>query len=421
MSEKYVIIGNSIAACGAIEGIRSVDKEGSITVLSKEDHPVYGRPLISYILEGKTTKEKALRYRPADFYETNRVTVKYATEATGLDREAKTVTCSDGSTVAYDKLLLATGSDPFVPPTAGYDTVKKKFTFLTLDDAEALGETLSRKPDSRVLIVGAGLIGLKCAEGIAARCGSITVVDMAPRILASILSDEPSAIMKAHLEKTFGIRFLLSDVVERYEGDRAVTKNGETIDFDVLVTAVGVRPNVGLARAAGLEVGRGILVDTSQRTSDPAIFAAGDCAEGYDASIDARRVLAILPNASLAGRVAGKQMAGDADAQFGDAVPMNSIGFGGLHILSAGEYSGEERKTVEGDSYRAFYLKDGRLAGFQLIGKELGGTGIYTSLVRERTELSDVDVERMLEKPQLMALSPALRRQKLKIKPEVAK
>lgn len=417
MSEtKYVIIGNSIAACGCIEGIRALDRTGSITVLSGEKHPVYGRPLISYILEGKTTVQNALAYRPADFYEKNGVSVRYATLATQIDPAQKTVTCSDGTSVAYDKLLIATGSSPFVPPTEGLDTVEKKFTFLTLDDAMALGETLT--PDSRVLIVGAGLIGLKCAEGIANRCASITVVDMAERILPSILTDEPSAIMKAHLEATLGIRFLLGDVIAKYDGNHAVTKNGQELDFDVLVTAVGVRANSELAKNAGCDVNRGILVNTAMETSVPDIYAAGDCAEGYDASIGKNRVLAILPNAYLGGNAAGKSMAGG-DAAFANAIPMNSIGFAGLHVLSAGDYTGEEHKTVDGESYRAFYLRDGKLAGFMLIGHDLTGAGIYTSLVREAADLSDVDLEEMLKKPQMMAFSPAVRQQKMKIKPEV--
>lgn len=196
--KNYVIIGNGTAAAGCIEGIRSADSESKITVISAENRPVYCRPLISYYLEGKTTIEK-MNYRPEDFYEKNGCEVVYGQEATSIDPAKKTVSLSGGAEIPYDKLCIATGSSPFVPPVEGLESVKNKFSFMTIDDALSLEHVLT--PQSRVLIVGAGLIGLKCAEGICARAGSITVCDLADRVLSSILDTDGAAMVQKKLEE----------------------------------------------------------------------------------------------------------------------------------------------------------------------------------------------------------------------------
>ena len=385
--KRYVIIGNGTAAIGCVEGVRSVDGEGDITVISAEKHPVYSRPLISYYLEGKTDLER-MKYRPDGFYDQNGCRVIYGKRAVSIDPAAKTVALDDGESVEYDELCVAAGSRPFVPPFAGLDTVEKKFSFMTLDDALALEAALT--PEARVLIVGAGLIGLKCAEGIRDRVASITVCDLADRVLSSILDADCAALVQRHLE-AHGVRFLLGDSAERFDGNTAVMKSGESVGFDVLVLAVGVRANSELVRDAGGEVNRGIVVNERMETSVPSVFAAGDCAEGFDSSIGAKRVLAILPNAYMQGKVAGVSMAGG-EAEQTNAIPMNSIGFFGLHMMTAGAYDGEMNEEKTDGSLRRFFVKDGLLRGFILIG-ETDRAGIYTSMIREKTPLSTLDFE----------------------------
>ena len=385
--KRYVIVGNGIAAVGVIEGIRSRDEEGEITVVSEEKHAVYGRPLISYYLEGKTDLAK-MNYRPADFYEKNGCRVLYGKRAVALDAAKKTLSLDDGGSLPYDELTIATGSRPFVPPFEGLDTVGKKFSFMTLDDATSLGKALA--PDARVLIVGAGLIGLKCAEGIKNRVGSITVTDLADRVLSSILDADCAAVVQKHLEEN-GIAFLLGDSVARFDEGEATMKSGKTVPFDLLVLAVGVRANTSLVKDAGGTVNRGIVVDERMKTSLPSVYAAGDCAEGLDASTGQNRVLAILPNAYLQGHAAGVNMAGGDETRF-DAIPMNAIGFFGLHLMTAGAYDGEmsEEKTENG--VKRFFVKDGLLRGFILIG-ETERAGIYTALIREKTPLASLDFD----------------------------
>lgn len=403
----YVIIGNSTAAIGCIEGIRSVDTKGAITVISDEPYPAYSRPLISYLLLGSTTEEK-MRTRPADFYETQKVKTLLGKKVVHVDSGRKAVILDSGESISFDKLLIATGSRPFIPPMEGLERVEKKFTFLKLDDAKALEKNLSHK--SRVLIVGAGLIGLKCAEGIRGRVGSITVVDLADRILPSILDPTGSKMIQQHIEKN-GIRFLLGDSVAEFEENRAHLKSGKAVDFDLLVIAVGVRPNTELAAEAGCQVGKGIVIDEHSATNVPNIYAAGDCCECRDITSGQNRVLAILPNAYLQGETAGVNMAGS-EKSFANAVPMNAIGFFGLHVLTAGSYDGEEIVESGTGTYKKLIVRENLLKGFILIG-EVARAGIYTSLIREQIPLDTVDFELLKKKPQLMAFTSERRAAKL--------
>ena len=404
--KRYVIVGNGVAAAGCIEGIRSRDRSGEITVISEEKHPVYCRPLISYYLEGKTDPER-MRYRGENFYEETGCRVLYGRKALRLDAAAREVTLDDGARLAYDALCLAAGSSPFVPPFEGLDTVKRKFSFMTLDDALALEAALT--PASRVLIVGAGLIGLKCAEGLAARVASVTVCDLADRVLSSVLDADGAALMQRHLE-AHGLRFFLGDSVARFEGDRAVMQSGAVVDFDLLVLAVGVRPNAALVKEAGGEVGRGVAVDEEMRTSLEGIFAAGDCAEGTDIAAGTRRVLAIMPNAFMQGHAAGVNMAGG-EERFDKAIPMNAVGFFGLHAMTAGVAAGEVWEERTGHSLKRLFTADGLLKGFILIGCE-ERAGIYTSLIRERTPLASLNFELLKKSATTAAFSPEMRRKK---------
>ena len=405
--KQYVIIGNGVAAAHCVEGIRSVDKDSPITVVSAEQHPVYCRPLISYYLEGKADPAR-MNYRPEGFYHKNGCAVLLGKSAAAIDPDEKKVRLNDGSVLPYTSLCVATGASPFVPPTEGLDSVEQKFTFLTLDDAIALKQAATS--ESRVLIVGAGLIGLKCAEGLRPLVKEITVCDLADRVLSSIMDNDCAARMQAHLEQN-GVRFLLADTAVRYEKNTAFMKSGKKVEFDLLVLAVGVRANSSLVKDCGGKTERGILVDDHMQTSLPDVYAAGDCTQGMDASIGQQRVLAILPNASLQGYCAGVNMAGG-EAVFSNAIPMNAIGFFGLHALSAGsDCGGEVYEETDGRHLKRLYSKNNRLTGFMLIG-DVARAGIYTSLIREQTPLDTLDFERLKQTPTTTAFSANARRHK---------
>lgn len=404
---KYVIIGNSAAAAGAVEGIRSIDRASEITIISNEKHHIYSRPLISYYLCGKTDLQR-MKYRPDDFYEKNACKCMLGETVTKIDSDAKCVILESGKSESYDKLLVATGSSPFIPAFKGLETVKEKYTFMSLDDALNLEKALGG--DKKVLIVGAGLIGLKCAEGIKDRVGKITVIDLSEHILSSILDSKGSEMVMKHLENQ-GISFILGHTISEFKENIAVTDCGNEIDFDILVLALGVRPNTALLTEAGAKAARGVLTDSSMQTSVEDIYCAGDCCESNDVSNGQSRILALLPNAYRQGETAGICMAGG-KAEFDRAIPMNAIGFFGLHIITAGSYYGEEYEKCDEGSYKKLFYDDNTLKGYIMIGN-VEKAGIYTSLIQNKTPLSDIDFGLICEKPSLMAFSRKYRNEKL--------
>ena len=404
--KQYVVIGNGVAAVGCIEGIRSVDKDSKITVVSEENYPVYCRPLISYYLENKTDPER-MNYRGADFHEKMGCDVFYGKKVIQINTDSKNIVLDDGAKLPYTEVCVATGSAPFVPPFEGLDTVEKKFSFMTLDDTFALEKAIDK--DSNVLIVGAGLIGLKCAEGLHGRVASITVCDLADRVLSSILDTDCAAIVQKHLEVN-GIQFMLGDTAVQFENNLAHMKSGKTVKFDTLVLAVGVRANTALLKEIGGNVNRGILINDRMESSIANIYAAGDCTEGNDISSGQKRVLALLPNAYMQGHTAGVNMAGGNDV-FDKAIPMNSIGFFGLHIMTAGTYEGEMYEEKTDGTLKRLFTKDGLLKGFILIGKT-ERAGIYTSLIREKTPLNTIDFDTMKKVASSVAFSAENRRKK---------
>lgn len=406
-SLKYVIIGNSAAAVGAVEAIRKNDKKGRLVIISNESHHTYSRPLISYLLMGRTDEEK-MKYRDNNFYNEKGCELMLGKTVTRIDPEQKRVLLDDGGYESYDKLLAATGSSPVVPPIKGLDSVKNKFTFTTLNDARQLELVL--KDNSRVLIAGAGLIGLKCAEGISRKNVRTVCVDLSSRVLSSILDDESSEIIRDHLIKNNIELFLGRQIIE-FKDNTAFLNDDTQIPFDVLVLAVGVRPNISLIKDIGGKTNRGILIDERCRTSVPNIYAAGDCCESMDASSGETKMMALLPNAYMQGECAGMNMSG-VDFVFDKAIPMNAIGLFGKHIITAGTYTGHVYFEADENNYKKLYYSNNRLNGYIMLGN-IEKAGIYTTLVREKTPLDTLDFELICKMPGLMAFSKEERAEKL--------
>ena len=221
--------------------------------------------------------------------------------------------------------------------------------------------------------------------------------------------------MQSILEE-HGVRFMLSNSVAEFQENLAIMQNGTTVDFDVLVLAVGVKANTTLAKDSGCNTDRGIVIDEHCMTTISDIYAAGDCSEGNDITFGSKRVLAILPNAFLQGECAGKNMAGK-EFSFFNAIPMNSIGFFGLHAMSAGSYIDEENGGIiydesDKNSIRRFYVKNGKLNGYMLVGDVTRG-GIFTSLIREQVPLSSIDFDLLRNYRSLAAFDASVRKKKL--------
>lgn len=406
---KYVIIGNSAAAIGTVQGIRQVDKIGQIVIISDEEYHTYSRPLISYWLKGDVTEEN-MRYRDEDFYEKNDVDTLFGTKVIKINPSAKTVTIENGNEISYDKLMVATGSKPFIPPMEGLEKVAKKFTFMTFDSAKAVKEAVTE--GAKVLIVGAGLIGLKAAEALEHYGADMTVIDLADRILPSILDEDASAIMQKHIESK-GVKFILGTSVKEFSENSALLNNGNTVEFDMVILAVGVRPNTELIAEAGGTVNRGIVTDQKQAVNGlKDVYAAGDCTESLDITTGQQKILALLPNAFMQGEIAGQNMAGK-EMYYLNAIPMNAIGFFGLHIITAGSYDGDAfTETDSAENYKKLVTKDNELKGFILMG-DVKRAGIYTYMIKWHMPIDECDFETLKTKPQLMAFSREYRNEKL--------
>ncbi|TGE33559.1 FAD-dependent oxidoreductase [Desulfosporosinus sp. Sb-LF] len=389
----YVIIGNSAAAVGAVEGIRSVDREGKIALFSKEPYPAYSRPLISYYLSGKVTPEK-MYYRDPDFYERLQVDVHLGTEVQALKLEEKNVELSSGEKVQYDRLLVATGGKPIVPPIPGreYSGVS---TFLTWDDVKALEKELF--PGIRVVVIGAGLIGLKATEALVKREATVTIAELSNRILSAILDEASAQIVQNHLEEQ-GVKFQLNNTVAQILGENGkVTgvrlQNGEELDCDRVILAIGVRPNLDLVRETKIKLNQGIVISPQMATSVDDVYAAGDVSEGYDKIYQENRVLPILPNAYKQGFTAGVNMAGGSSEYLG-GFAMNAIGFFDLPMLTAGiikpnapdfqEYIQEDQAK---QSYKKIVLRAGKLVGYIALNT-MDRAGILTGLMDQEVDVT---------------------------------
>jgi len=407
----YVIVGNGVSAIGAIEGIRQVDAAGTILVVSDEAVPTYGRPLISYYLSDKI-KFETLPFRPEEFYERNGVEMRLGSRVLSVDADAKLLTLDCGDTIEYGRLLLATGGTPVRPPLPGVDG-PGVHNFTTVAHAETLKELVDKV--KKVVVIGAGLIALKAAEGFAEKGVDVTIV-VRSRIMRTYFDETAGELIVEHLEKN-GIRFLQGTAtreIVRYEDGtiKGVDTDQGLVDADVVIVAAGVRPNMGLAAAAGLVTGQGIRVNDYMATSNPDIFAAGDVAEAKDLLTGEYTVRPIWPNAYTQGRYAGLNMAG-AGSPYTGGMSMNSITYYGLPTISVGEtnladdagYETAIHLDRENSVYRKLIFKEDTLAGCILIG-DIDAAGFYTSFIKNGFRLDDEAKARLMEGDPSPALWP---------------
>ncbi len=417
---NYVIVGNSVAAVGAIRAIRAQDQQGTITVVSRERHTAYGRPLISYLLGGVIT-EKGMPYLPENFYDQQRVNLLLATEVASVDTVAKRVLFTTGESLPYDKLLLATGGDPFLPPIEGMADRDRVYTFTTWDDAAKLKAVSA--DIQRAVVIGGGLIGLKAAEGLNLLNKSVTVIELADRVLSSAF-DRPAGKIVARKMRANGIDVITEDTVVRIEGEGATItgvtlKSGDFIPCDTVVVAIGVRPAAGFLKGSGVEVNRGIVVDDRMQSSVPDIFAAGDVAEARDFFSDQKNPMPIWPDAYIQGDIAGTAMAG-AEKGYEGGLAMNSIEFFKVSTISMGVTN--PRDPVEYDiltfldsdnyQYRKIVLdKAGHLVGAVLVGN-VDRAGIFAGLIRNRVEVTPFREQLLTPEFGFIHLPPAIRKER---------
>ncbi len=393
---RYVIVGNSAGGIGAAEAVRHADPEGSITIISDEPYPAYSRPMISEYLAHHIPIERML-YRPAGFYEKNRITTLLGKKAVNLDLAGKTVTLDSGERVAWDKLLLATGGTPIITQTEGVGR-EGVFAFTTLDNAKAMDRFLNDHPGpgGRAVVIGGGLIGLSVGEALTKRGVAVTIVEMKDRVLNTIVDEETSALAAEGIKKA-GVDIIVNHTVARitsYEGGpvTGVTlDDGQPLPCEMVVMAIGVRPRLDLVAGSGLKTNRGILVDRMMATSHPDVYACGDAAEAFDFVFDGNRLSPVWPNAHVGGRVAGLNMAGVA-TEYAGGTAMNSLTYFGVAIASAGiavapDASYQTVSRRQDRAYRKIVVKDGRVVGMVFVNN-IEKAGVVFGLMKDRIDVT---------------------------------
>lgn len=414
---KYVVIGACAAGLAAAEQIRKTDKTGEITVLTNEAFLPYSRPSISYLLKG-AVKESDMYLKKAQFYKSNKINIVTNSKATSIDRENKKVKAGRKE-YSYDKLCICTGSKPFIPPMKNVEGKENAYTFLDLDAVKKIKSAANE--NTKAVVIGAGLIGMKAAEGLSKICKSVDVVELAPRILPSILDAKSSKNVKKYIEENGHIKFHLENTVvsAKTKGKKITSvmlKSGKEIKCDMVIMAVGVRPETELAEKAGLEVNRGIITNpVTMQTSDENIYSAGDCTVSVDMLDGSKKIIALWPNAVKQGIVAGSQMAGG-DVVVDGTYSVNAIDFYGLRICTCGliNATGEQyydKVSQNGDEYKRLIFEDNKLVGFVLINSSTNA-GIYTNLIANKVNLDLLEGD-IMDTPSLFMFDKTTRTQKL--------
>jgi len=392
---RYLILGNSAAGLTAIDAIRERDRDGAITVVSREPEPAYSRVALPYLLSREKQLSQVTLHGP-EYYEANGVELIAGVGASAVDTGAKTVSLDDGRSLPYDRLLIATGSASRVPPIAGIEDAGVCYHW-TLADTRKIEAQMQGAQSC--FVIGAGFISLLTVSALIKVADlKYTVVEIAGQVMPQLLDAEGGhALERAMREK--GIDLLLGEQVAAIERGRSgygiTLKSGKTVDADMVVCGAGVRPNADFLAGSGIEVARGVLVDERQETSAPDVFAAGDCAEGSDLLSGERAVHAIWPTAIDQGRVAGANMAGDSWTYAG-SLSWNVTELFGLSSASVGEF--REREGCEpivfhnpgANVYRKLLLEDGRIVGAVVIGRaeHVQDLGVVQAMIRRRTDVS---------------------------------
>ena len=387
--QRLVVIGNGMAGCRAVQEVLKRDPERyAITIFGAEPRVNYDRIMLSPVLAGEKSFAEIVINDEA-WYRDNRIVLHAGQAVASIDPEARTVRAQGGLEAAYDRLILATGSDPIRLPLPGVD-LPGVVTFRDLDDVEAM--TAAARPGARAVVIGGGLLGIEAAYGLSRRGMSATVVHLMDVLMERQLDTSAGFLLGEALAER-GVETILGAQSEEIVGAGGRVgglklKDGRVLPCDLLVMSVGIRPNAALARAAGLAVERGVVVDDALRTSDPDIFAVGECVEHRGQCYGL-----VAPIWEMC-RALGEVLTGGQGTYEGSALSTR-LKVSGVDVFSAGEFAGgpECEDIVFRDAGRGVYkrivLKAGRLAGAVLFGDAADG-GWYFDLMRSGAPVSDI-------------------------------
>jgi len=379
---RFVIIGNGVAG---VTAARILSKgEGKVEIYTREAYHYYPRPRLQEFLAGQMEIDDVY-FRPPTWYEERNIAVHLETEVREIDTAGKRIILVGGESVAYDRLLLATGGHPFIPPIMGVDK-QGVYALRTLDDAKVIRERAAGA--KRAVVVGGGLLGLEAARALRELGVGVTVLEMAPFLLPRQLDAEGGGLLR-ELIGAMGIDVVVGAAIQSVVGEEWATgvqmKDGERIDGDLTLISAGIRSNVKLARSAGLGVNRGVVVDKHLQTSAEGIYAAGDVAEFEG------RVYGIIPAALEQAQAAAKNMLGETSiyqgTMFSNTLKVVGIDCASIGIVHPEGEGYEELRSLGSKVYKKLVLEDGHLVGAILLG-DTKDVAPISRLIRRKADLS---------------------------------
>ena len=388
---KHLILGNGPAGVTAGETIRKQRVDDDIVLIGDEPEPPYSRMAIPYLLMGNIGEPGTYLRKDRDHFMRERIELRTG-RTTAVDTTARCVQLDDGTVLPFDRLLIATGATPIRPSIPGMDLpgVHPCWTLADARDIMALA-----KPKSRVLQMGAGFIGCIIMEALAERDVQLTVVEMGDRMVPRMMGEGAGGMIKRWVEKK-GITVYTSTRVEAIHSDAPLSvrlSSGKHLPVDLVISATGVRPNIGFLESSGIKCLQGVLTDERMQTNVEGIYAAGDCAEAFDVVSGKTIVSAIQPNAVDQGYCAGMNMAGKR-AQLGGVTQINVLDTLGLISTSFGQWEGvpggEHAELTDEANFRYIRLE---FDGDVLVGSNTIGltdhVGILRGLTQSRVKLGD--------------------------------
>ncbi|MCJ7612865.1 MAG: FAD-dependent oxidoreductase [Candidatus Aminicenantes bacterium] len=379
------IVGNGLAGIMAAKALRELGCQGEIEIFARERHHYYPRPNLIDYLAGTLPQERVFAF-PEAWYEKQRLGIHLGAAVEKISTDTLELSTGDGPGARFDTLLLCDGATAAVPPVRGIDH-KGVFTLRTLDDAQSILDYLPGHPE--VAVIGGGLLGLEIGRALNLRGARVRVVEYFDRLLPRQLDAEGADLLKSWIER-MGLRVRLGASVEEVSGPGEASglrlKDGEEIAASLIVLAAGVKPNIRLARAAGLETDQGLVVNDRLQTSHPKIFAAGD-------NISHRgRLYGIIPAAFAQARIAAANLLGPAQTYDG-TVPSNMLKVAGLFVASTGQVQPQgpgfeifHKLDRDRGIYKKIVLQDGLLVGAIWMGTRQGAAEVIKAVAGRRAD-----------------------------------
>lgn len=380
--QKLVVIGNGMAGMRTVEELFKIAPDlYDITVFGAEPHGNYNRIMLSPVLAGEKTVDEIM-INSKEWYLENKITLYAGDAVARIDRKKKVVQAESGREVGYDRLLLATGSNPFMIPIPGID-MKGVVTFRDIYDVDTMLDYSSKK--KRAVVIGGGLLGLEAANGLSSRGMDVTVVHLLDTLMERQLDKSASDLLRASLEGR-GLKFLMPAQTEEILGvDGHVTglkfSDGSVIDTDLVVMSVGIRPNTKLASDAGLHCERGVMVDDTLQTYDPSIYAVGECVQHRQA------VYGLVAPLWEQAKVCASHLAQEGRARYSGSVTSAKLKVSGVDLFSVGDIQAcEQSETLEfrdlrSGVYKKLIIRDNQVAGAVLYGDVADGAWYFDLLI----------------------------------------